>query len=288
MSYGRHQSFFLKRHWVNKGINTLNKDGENVFVDKDKYKDLGIGKNMHQALRYWLETINIIDYKRKERKHELSDFGHLVQKFDPAGQSLFTLALVHYHLVKYDSDKNRRADTFYWFFNENKNTYITKSTFIEELEDYSQGRISRNTLSRDIDCLFQTYTKKTRSHPEDKNISLLANLNLLIKDEHFYVKKPLTVNDETSKAFYYILNEYDKDEHKESFKTTLDSVTEEIGTLFNWNRTKTIESIELLNKLKYPVHIDRTNNLDTIHLNEKRDPEELLQDLFNEVFGYEN
>jgi len=289
LSYGRHQSFFLKKNWINKGLKALENDGNNVFTDKDMYKELGIGKNMHQALRYWLETLRLAEHDRGEKTHNITKLGELIKNYDPAVTSDFTKSLVHYFLVKYEDNSKLRADAFYWFFAESQTLYVTKESFLEGLERHSKGQISQNTLNKDIDCLFQTYTKKVKSHPEDKNVSLLADLELLRKEGNTYVKIPLEVNALTSRAFYYVLNTY-PDELGINYQ--VEEITGNIGCLFNWSQTHVIDAVENLIKLKYPIEITRTNNLDTIRINDDlphdNDGNQLLQNLFEEVFTRAN
>jgi len=283
MSYGRHQSFFLKKHWINKGIKALHNYDEGVLVNKEKYKELGIGKNMHQALRYWMEAVNVAEYNREDRTHHLTRFGELIEKYDPSCFSYFTLAMVQFFLTKDYEDFNRKSHTFHWFFNKYEDSYITKERFLDELQDYSNNTVSPNTLNRDIDCLFQTYTKGEKSHPEDKNVSLLADLDLLRKEKNTYRKSSPIINEEIAQAFYYVINEY-----KEEIDLTVESVTENVGCMYNLSRTQVIEIIELLHELGYPIEITRTHNLDTIEVNDSRSQEEILDDLFGRVFNHEN
>lgn len=280
MSYGRHQSFYLKDHWINKGIKALKLNTEKtLFIDKDGFKDLGIGKNMQQALRYWLEATNIIELSEDKKTHNLTFFGSLIDDNDPACNLNFTKLLVHFYLIS-QTDKNGDpfSHSFHWFYIINKDNYISKEKIKEGINSYSQHNVSLNTINRDTDCLIQTYTNKEKNHPEDKNVALLADLDLLLKDKNFLVRSPIKKDLQGAYAFYYalVLKSTELD-------LNIDSITNNIGAIFNLNRTEVIEIIDTLINENFPIEITRTNNLDTVSLKENRNIMELLIELFSKV-----
>lgn len=280
MSYGRHQSFYLKNHWINKGIKALIMSPEgDVFIDKDGFKELGIGKNMQQALRYWLEAVNVITLSDDKKRHELTFFGELINKYDPSCILYFTKLLIHFYLVSsLENGNDPFSHSFYWFFRVNKDSYISKDKIKEGLNIYSKHLVSPNTLNRDTDCLIQTYTNKEKKHPEDKNVALLADLNLLLKDKQVLVKSPVRKDFQGSYAFYFSLVTL-----KEEIELSVNSITESIGSIFNLNRTEVIETIEFLSNLGVPITITRTNNLDTVKIDEKVFHKDLLQNIYEKV-----
>ena len=281
MSFGRHQSFYLKKHWINKGIKALSMNNDSIFISKEGFKYLGIGKNMQQSLRYWLEATNIAKHNSINKNHSLTHFGELIKKYDSACSSPFSLTLVHYFLVNSRENNQPFSHTFNWFFLINADSYITKEKMKEMLKGYSPVT-AENTINKDIDCLFQTYTNYEKKHPEDKNISLLADLYLLKKDKHIYYKTTLELNNETIPAVYYALYA-----NRKEFSLTVENITKYIGSIFNFNRTQVIDVIEKLIEKNYPISLTRTNNLDTVIIRDVGLDNDVLAKLFFEVFDHE-
>ena len=50
-TFAGHQTFACKQYWLKKGIDYL-KEGRK-FTDKHAVIDLGVGKNMVTAIRFW-------------------------------------------------------------------------------------------------------------------------------------------------------------------------------------------------------------------------------------------
>jgi hypothetical protein len=92
MAYGRHQSFYIKNNWINKGIKAIVNDSS-IFDNVENYKNLGIGKNMFMALKYWLYALNIAN-----KDYSLTTFGTYLLKNDLSCNSSFSLNLLHYYL----------------------------------------------------------------------------------------------------------------------------------------------------------------------------------------------
>jgi len=282
MSYGRHQSFYLKKHWINKGIKALKFNNSEVLIDKDGYKSLGLGKNMQQSLRYWLEATNIVHLDTDTKEHNLTHFGQIVDKYDPACMSKFTLMMIHFFLVDSTIDGEPNSHSFNWFFKIYPDSVVTKDGIKENLNIYAKT-VAPNTVAKDVDCLLQSYTNNEKDHPEDKNVALLANLGLIKKDKNIYVKISAGVDMFSAFALYYALNE-----KKNQIDLTIDQIVNHIGAIFNWGRTDIIELIEILANLGFDIRITRTNNLDTVSLNEKKHLDELLKLLFERAVRNED
>jgi len=100
MSYGKHQTFFLRSNWIYKGIHAvINPDfQENIFVHSKKYyRVLGLGSSMLKSLRYWLEATCIVDFINGE--HTLTNFGVFLMQHDIGANSNFSKLLIQYFLV---------------------------------------------------------------------------------------------------------------------------------------------------------------------------------------------
>src|SRR5687768_11269319 len=59
LSFSRHETFSFRYGWLKKGVDAAAKDPD--FFSRDRALiDLGVGKNMVQAIRYWCLTAGLI------------------------------------------------------------------------------------------------------------------------------------------------------------------------------------------------------------------------------------
>lgn len=279
MAYGRHQSFFLKNNWINKGIKAIQGD-HLIFSSIENYKNLGIGKNMFMALKYWLQALNIVDLN-----FVLTNFGTYILNNDLSCNDNFTLNLLHYFLVLNQPINNVEvSDTFYYVFNRYDFKSFSKEELLDSLINYDHDNgknTSVKTLSRDIDCLIQTYTKLDKSHPEDLNFSVLAKLKLFKKQKEYLTRVPLSFEMISKDAMYYVILRMS--ENKGYRSLTVDEIENEelsLGRIFHLTRTDIINLIEEMIADGYPLVITRTNNLDTILINDEVTAQEYLSDKF--------
>lgn len=279
MAYGRHQSFYIKNNWINKGIKAIKGD-PTVFSSIENFKNLGIGKNMFMALKYWLQALNIVNVN-----FELTDFGNYILNYDLSCNDNFTLNLLHYFLVLNEPVNDVEiSDTFYYAFNKYDFKSFSKEELLDSLINYDHDNgknTSVKTLSRDIDCLIQTYTKLDKSHPEDLNFSVLAKLKLFKKQKEYLTRVPLSFEMISKDAMYYVILRMS--ENKGYRSLTVDEIENEelsLGRVFHLTRTDIINLIEEMIADGYPLVITRTNNLDTILINDEVTAQEYLSDKF--------
>lgn len=289
MAYARHQSFYIKQNWINKGIKAVDAN-PSLFMDVSNYKELGIGKNMFISLKYWLEALNIVDFSKDTP--ELTPFGRFISEFDLSCQKPFTLNLLHYYLtLKEPMNGADLSHTFYWFFNLNEDRIFKKATLLDELVKWDTSEYKRstseNTIGRDIDCLLLTYTKTEKSHPEDKNVSVLANLKLLQKQGDSYVRLPLRSSMLDKKVFFYMTLNLIEKENQNKFASDkfleigklIDSEMSP-GRIFGMNRVDIIDVLEEMISEGYPLEVVRTNDIDTMIVRTTDTAEEYLSDIF--------
>ena len=64
-SFGRNETFNLRYSWLNKGLKEF-KRNKNIFLLEEASLILGVGKNMVNSIKYWLNEYQIIDFSNKE------------------------------------------------------------------------------------------------------------------------------------------------------------------------------------------------------------------------------
>ena len=58
-SFGRHETFALRYSWLTKGFQAFNKNHA-IFSSDESTIELGVGKNMVNAIKYWLRATTIL------------------------------------------------------------------------------------------------------------------------------------------------------------------------------------------------------------------------------------
>lgn len=267
MGYGQHQSFYLRVNWLRKALKHL-QEGK-LFSKDEAPEQLGLGKNMVQSLRYWVEATEVV--KLDKNSLYISEFGDLLNKYDRFIELRDTASIIHLHLT----DDKEPSTTWYWYFNYCVRKVATKEELLADLIGWiAQNDIkkpSESSLKRDLDCLVRLYCDKDKSSdPEEVIQSPLGILGLVIEEKKNIIKRSPRYIDIGIGALMYSLLKY-----KEVNGISVLSV-EEIekketlwGKAFNLQRNEIIKALEELTVHPYyKIRFDRTNRLDTIHLPE--------------------
>ena len=95
--FARHETFYPRFGWLKKGFEAVNRN-PHIFLAEDAHIQLGVGKNMAKAIRYWCGAFKLIhpDFTPSELGTSLlGDSGYDRFLEDPA-----TLWWLHWHLLK--------------------------------------------------------------------------------------------------------------------------------------------------------------------------------------------
>lgn len=193
-----HDTFPLRHGWLYKSNDLIKNSGLLTTSDAEHAEktisQLGVGKNMVNAIKYWSEVTKTAETKIVNRC--------AVQFVTPMGKYLFddengqdpfledigTLWLVHF-LMNFDDEQ---LTAYRYFFNYSNSIYFEKAKLVDDLaEDTTRltgvecGKLA--TVKKDVDCFLATYAEKARSKAkrtqvdEDHFASPLTELNL-VKD----------------------------------------------------------------------------------------------------------
>lgn len=167
MKFRAHDTFFIRKGWLNKGLRNVNEDAGVFMGTKGNPMDvLGIGANMVKALRYWLQAVKLTSEPASGKKEQsFTEFGQVVFENDPYIEEMGTLWLLHYQLASNKDD----ATAWYYFFNEFKATEFTKEDFVKQLSNYVRmngEEVSERSLEDDYTCIINTYVSRMKSNPE--------------------------------------------------------------------------------------------------------------------------
>ncbi len=207
-----HDTFPLRYGWIKKVYDQIDSQSEavNVFAQETAIADFGVGKNMLNAMKFWSGNTGMIvkndgqyinsvgsvldadgtavDTTATYTSRHINDFYNAQNFFsdggiDPYLESPSTIWLLHLALVT-----NPNLVTYYWFFNINTKSELTREDFarllIDFLQDYRLKIPSTSTVKRDIECFIQNYTAKQRKANEDFESALegpLVELGLMTR-----------------------------------------------------------------------------------------------------------
>ena len=177
-TFSGHESFPCKSLWLKKGYDFAVR--QNSFSDPDAVIQLGVGKNMVAAIRYWLRVFGIYE---NDQSSWLGDFlfndEHGKDKYL---EDLATLWLMHFHLVY-----RNEATLYNWFFTDFQRS--RKPFSREDLTTYVKRRMigegkekqfNHNTIRRDVGVLIQNYCMPRKIQSHEDFSSLLLDLHLLL------------------------------------------------------------------------------------------------------------
>ncbi|WP_207424299.1 DUF4007 family protein [Desertivirga brevis] len=175
-SFSGHDTFPCRQFWLKKGYDFVK--AKKSFNSEDAVIDLGVGKNMVSAIRFWMRAMGILD-----TEDQLTDFAtHLLddEGWDPYLEDEMSLWLLHYNLVK-----KGLASSYNLIFNElrrekiefNKNTYL--GFLKRKAEQIKTFQVNEKTISDDFGVLIKMYIRSDSKVKEDIFQGLFTELDLV-------------------------------------------------------------------------------------------------------------
>lgn len=194
-SFARHETFGLRYSWLPKGFQAFNSDkGALAFNDDYATVRLGVGKNMVNAIFYWLQAAEVID--KISNDYVITDFGKaILEQYDPYLEDDGSLQLIHWQLCRNPT----LALAFYWFFGRYHALSFSYDEVATAFKDFCRGRlgvsVSDSSLDKDITMVLRMYApqRKKKDSIEDSFDNPMAQLGLAQYSEvdHRYIK-PVT------------------------------------------------------------------------------------------------
>ena len=177
-TFSGHDSFQCRQLWLKKGYDFV-QEGQS-FNSEDAVVQLGVGKNMVSAIRYWMKAFNIIDSKDNP-----TDFGTKLfdeeTGYDPYLEDEASLWLLHYQLVK-----TGLASIYSIVFNEfrKEKLFFTKETFLNYLKRIQEANpelsFNDNKIAKDFTVFVNMYKNYNDSNDiEDSFSGILSELGML-------------------------------------------------------------------------------------------------------------
>lgn len=182
MRFGGHETFPIREGWLTKGLQLLNNDPALVDRHREAADVLGVGHNMAKAIRHWLLVTGLAERPYRQEPLQRTALGEVVVNHDPYMVEPVTWWAVHVNLVL----REKVAVTWSWFFNRFDHERFDRMTCVDQLARYAGAQYSRapsrNTLTRDVQCLLASYARSvppSTDDPEEGRDSPLQELGLL-------------------------------------------------------------------------------------------------------------
>ncbi|MFK7946300.1 MAG: DUF4007 family protein [Saprospiraceae bacterium] len=179
LTFSGHDTFYCRHYWLKKGIDFIN--AGRSFTAKDAVIDLGVGKNMVYAIRYWLRAFGLAE----EGEQIVSELGKTIfaeNGYDAYCEDIGTLWLLHHQLVTME-----HASIYSMAFNQFRKIRVefTREHFIKYIVKYCSTnniRYNENTIKRDVGVFLNNYQPSSKSSTvEDSFSALLHELNIIEK-----------------------------------------------------------------------------------------------------------
>ena len=301
MYFAKHETFHIRDGWLTKGLTTL-EDNPRIFLDDEAPEELGLGKNMVRALRFWMQATGLTDevFDDGQKVQEPTFLGRLILDNDPYLEREGSLWLIHYNLVC----SREFATAWYWFFNHFIPNNFTRDDFLESLSQWTntqpeiERKIATSSLKKDFAILMKTYLsdKRTDKSPEDIMESPLTTLGLMSSfkekgedDKNVTVYKYESgISDNIHPLiFLYIILHRQTLERTGANQIGLQNVLRErmnVGRTFNIGLTGFEDLLGRLNDnhKDWRITLTRTGGLDQLTLPEI-DAETVLKEFFRET-----
>lgn len=272
----RHESFSVREGWLAKGIKNVKEYG-NVFALQNATDILGIGTNMVKSLKYWMTATKLIEEKNREIM--LSDFGSIINEYDPYLEDIFSWWLIHINMITNIDD----AYIYNLFFNKCNIKTFTKRELYEKLYALlinEKLTFNENILQDEVNMIIKTYTIDEKiDNPENNFICPLSELNLLKKvDRDTYEKNRPEIRNLPFWVVYYIICLLLDDRDNISIDELLKEENSP-AKLLNMDKNLINEYLDEMKKNDLII-INRTAGLNMVYLKKKLSLNEIAEEYF--------
>jgi hypothetical protein len=225
-----HESFPCRYTWLPKAVRGL-AEGPNLFSDEERAMvDLGVGKNMVRAIRFWSQAAGVAT--SKDGGHSLTKFGIALlgeRGLDPFLEDIRTLWLIHWNL---STEVENPLLAWDYLLNRWQEPELFRSAALSSLQREAaryKEKISPVTLEQHFDTFLHTYvpTRGLKGEVQEDNLDCpLVELGLLVrvgeresdrssgKREPIYVFHRDEKPDVSPELFVYCLNDFWQKHHE--------------------------------------------------------------------------
>ena len=286
------ESFNFREGWLRKGMRCVIED-EALFSQDDVMERLGVGSKMVKSIRYWLQATGLCEeqYRNSGRARAqvlTKDFGIVVKDNDPYFDDIFTLFLLHYHIVSNET----LCMPWYIFYNEFEGQDFTKENMISVCKEFLVKKMeegctfSENSFEDDCSSILRMYMNSSNiEDPEESLACPLSSLGLLQKssrNKNAY-SKAMPSRDSLDKlaVLYVITSNLSEDKNSVSIDD-LQNAPNNIGKVFNLSRVAINDYLDQLRISGY-LTINRTAGLDMVYVESMMKPQDIMAEYYTKA-----
>ena len=232
---------------------------------------------MVKSLKYWMLATCLV--KDENKNIVLSEFGNLIDKYDPYLEDIFSWWLIHLNLILNLDD----SYIYNLFFNKCAMKNFTKKDVFEQLSNNLRNDnldFNDNILQDEINMIVKTYSIDEKiDNPENNFICPLSDLNLIKKvDVNTYERiKPEYRNLNYLVVYYLILKLADNKDY-----LSIDELIKMDNSpikLLNLDKNLINEYLDEMKRHDLIV-VNRTAGLNMIYFSKQLSLEEIMKEHF--------
>jgi hypothetical protein len=242
-----HETFPCRYTWLPKAVRGLAGNSKLFSDEEQAMVDLGVGKNMVRAIRFWSKAAGVVT-PLKSGGHSLTKFGIALlgqRGLDPFLEDIRTLWLIHWNLAT-DLDNPLLAWDF--LLNRWQEPELVPSAVISALQKEAakeNDKLSPVTLEQHFDTFLHTYvpTRGRKGDVQEDNLDCpLVELELIMKigdreldrssgkREPIYAFRREEKSEITPEVFVYCLHDFWGKRHKAESTLSLAEVAHGHGS----------------------------------------------------------
>lgn len=286
LTFSGHDTFHCRQFWLKKAFDFVHVGGN--FNDINAPLDLGVGKNMVTAIRYWARCFGILD------GDTLTPFAEKLfgkKGWDPFLEDHGSLWLLHYRLVT-----SGVASIYSIIFNEliRERPEFAAEHFLKFIDQRKDEEYNPNTLGKDFTVFYRTYFADFKSGDlEESFTGILSELDILKK-----VKKSIRDKDGKNKErevwliersqrtdlplhiLLYCILTSNADSMSIGFER-LYSEPNEVGSVFALSKEGLTVALERLADMKdYGITFSNEAGIRELQFKKRLNPEKILEDYY--------
>ena len=186
LRFAGHETFACRATWLHKGLNFVKNKGNTAFTQPEAVVELGVGKNMVLAIRYWINAFQLIN-----GEGNLTPLSRLIIEnadgpaIDPFLESNDSLWLLHLSLLQGEYG-SMYPFFFREFFKRKSSRTFTEGEVLRNLATWihesEKKPPSANSLKSDLRVLIDNYCLKVNTKGSEESMTnLLTDLGLIQK-----------------------------------------------------------------------------------------------------------
>lgn len=297
-----HESFACRYTWLPKAVRGLTADPK-LFADDDRAMvELGVGKNMARAIRFWAQVAGVAKLGGKGAGHIVTAFGGALlgeRGFDPYLEDIRTLWLIHWNL---STDTENPLLAWDFLLNHWHEPELVPSVVIRRLHKEAARQdddLSPVTIDQHWDTFLHTYvpTRGRKGEVQEDNLdSPLTELELIVpvgertldrsagRGEPIYAFRREEKPDITPELFVYCLNDFWNKRHPTESTLSFREVAHGYGSpgqIFKLPEDDVRARVErLAPQTKGQFVYAESANLQQVQRPERQDAAKLLREIY--------